>query len=805
MKLPSRYSVIIILSALMLSMGFLLWVDRGRMERVEYVSGLGAEEAVPDPTSVTGWTGNRRWLIASEHNNDSYQWIMETQQMLASGDWRLRRVSYDNAPKDREVSTSAPYHWWLALVAKVERAYTGTSPPLSVERAALIADPLLLVLFLLVGVALISSYFGPWPAAVFVVGGSVLYPFSAIFSPGAPDHLGLSIVLGFASVLFAAAGNLLTHATRAPRAGLWLAAAGVAGGLGLWVNLFVQLPILLGLALSGMVVAWNQKMGPEPDMPRAWFIWGVAGAITSLAAYVVEYFPSPLDWELKGNHPLVAIAWLGAGELVSLLAAQRSGRKPFPSWIPRGKLVLAVLAVGALPYVIWKSDIPWLQGREVFGTRLTSLPLAGAASSFGAWLAQDGIKLQTVGVILPLLCLSFPIWLAWRRSTARGDRVALTLVLGPLLLSLPFAWMQLRWWSLVDGLLLALAVTVTLILVREGRRGALMGWLGVWLFVLLPGMICQIPAAREKYTNELTQFEVEGIVERSIAHWLAGHSDKPPLILAPPFRTMSLCFHGNMRGIGSLNWENKEAMSAAARIASATSPDEALALINNRGVTHIIMPSWDAYLEEYARIFTSRPENSFVYGLKQWVLPLWLTPVAYQLPTIGGFDGQAAVIFEVTEEQDQATTLSRLVEYFIEMGQMQLALAAGKGLEIYPQNLPALATIAQLELARGDATHFNTVFTALISNYSSTEEHDLSWDRRVSLAVVLMQGKRTELARREMGICLNLMDEAKLRSLSISSLYRFQVMLNALNLKIDDARLQALAKSLLPEALRSRL
>jgi tetratricopeptide (TPR) repeat protein len=219
----------------------------------------------------------------------------------------------------------------------------------------------------------------------------------------------------------------------------------------------------------------------------------------------------------------------------------------------------------------------------------------------------------------------------------------------------------------------------------------------------------------------------------------------------------------------------------------------------------LVIPSWDGYLEEYARLFTSRPENSFIFALKQWAMPPWMMPIAYQLPTIGGFEGQSAFLFEIADEQDQATTLSRLAEYFLEMGQGELAMSASRGLAIYPENLPALAALGQIELARGDGASFAATFRTLLAVYASTEEHDLSWDRRVSLAVVLMQGKRTDLARREMEIALNLMDEARLRSLSIGSLYRFQVLLKALGLKIEDGRLQALAGSLLPEALRGQL
>lgn len=803
MQLPSRQSALVFLSAALVSFAFLGWVTAGRIERVEHVSGLGAEEAVPDPATATGWAGNRRWLIASEHNNDSYQWIMETQQMLASGEWRLRRIAGDNALEDRPVGGASPYRWWLAAVAKGNQRLTGNSAPLAVERAALVADPLLLGLILLAGALLLAGRLGPWPAAVWLLMGALLYPFSAAFGPGAPDSLGLSLGLAVASVMLVVLGLFAGGNAPAGKATPWMVAAGVAGGLGLWVNLFVQLPVLLGLALGGALTAWTQRDRLGPDQPRHWRLWSVAGALTSLGAYAVEYFPAHLDWDFKGNHPVVALAWLGTGELVAQLAAWRAGQKPWAGWLMRGRFALGVLGLAALPYVFWQSGVPWLKGRDVFGTRLTSLPLAGVAENFGAWLGQDGPKLQVLAVVLPLGLLAWPVWLALRAATGSRERAVLWLTTVPLLVVLPFAWLQLRWWSLVEGMLLVLAVVVTAVLVRGAQPLARNSWLGLLALLLLPGLVCHRPKTKAQYEHELTPFEVEGIVERSLAHWLAGRAGQTPVVLAPPFRTTALGFHGNFRGLGSLNLENKDAMSAAARIASATSPDEAQALIAKRGITHIIMPSWDAYLEEYARLFTSRPENSFVFALKQWAMPPWLIPVAYQLPTVGGFEGQTVLIFETAEEQDQATTLSRLAEYFLETGQGELAVSAARGLASYPENLPALATLAQIELAGGQQGRFASTFRTLLSVYSAAEEHDLSWDRRVSLAVVLMQGKQAGLARREMEISLGLMNEAGLRSLSVGSLYRFQVLLKALGLKIEDEKLRALATTLLPAALRS--
>lgn len=799
MTLPSRQSVSVLLPALLGALLLLGWFYAGRRDRVEHVTALGAESATPDATTATGWAGNRRWLIASEHNNDSYQWIMETQQLLASGDWRLRSVAYDNAKETRAIDSPSPYRWWLAACAKLQQIARGDSAPLAVERAALFADPLLLALALLAGTLVLARGFGAWPAAVWTMGAAIIYPFSAAFVPGAPDSLGLSLLLAVASVLLPAAAWLTAENSRPGR---WMIAGAVAGGLGLWVNLFIQLPVLIGLFAAGLVTAWTQRDKLGADAAAVWRHWGLAGSITSLLAWLVESAPDQLSWQLSGNHGCVALGWLGAAKVLVLVTDWRAGRKPR---LAAARAGFAVLAIAVLGYALWKSGLPWLQGREVFGTRLTSLPLSAVAANFRDWLAQDGPKLQLFAVLLPLALFAFPLWLGLRAATSARARAALLLPAGPLGVALVFAWSQLRWWAAVEGLLLALAVVVTVLLARETKRTALYAWVSAAALCLLPGLLCQKPAAKAQYENALTQFEVESLMERSLAHWLVDRAGTPPVVLAPPFRTTALAFHGNLRGLGSLNLANKPALEAAARIASATTPEEAAALITKRGITHILMPSWDGYLEEYARLFTSRPENSFAFALKKWAMPPWLLPVPYQLPTVGGFEDQTVFIFETTEEQDAATAVSRLAEYFLEMDQAQLATSAASALVNYPENLPALAALAQVEMARGDAVRFGATLKTLLAVYGATEEHDLSWDRRVSLAVVLMQGKQPELAKRELEICLNLMDEARLRSLTVGSLYRFQVLVRALGLSIADPKLQSLARSLLPDGLRARL
>ena len=84
-----------------------------RIQRVEHVSNLVETEAVVDPASPTGYAGGLRQLVVPERNDDSCQWIVQTQQMLARHEWRVRHVDYDNAPFGRDILTPSPYRWWL--------------------------------------------------------------------------------------------------------------------------------------------------------------------------------------------------------------------------------------------------------------------------------------------------------------------------------------------------------------------------------------------------------------------------------------------------------------------------------------------------------------------------------------------------------------------------------------------------------------------------------------------------------------------------------------------------------------------
>ena len=101
------------------ALAFVVWTAGVRIERVEFVTRTAQEGATVDARSPTGWADGKRWLIVPEHNNPTYQWIEETQLMLARHGWRIRRIAYENSPIGRDVQSASPYRWWLVAVGSL--------------------------------------------------------------------------------------------------------------------------------------------------------------------------------------------------------------------------------------------------------------------------------------------------------------------------------------------------------------------------------------------------------------------------------------------------------------------------------------------------------------------------------------------------------------------------------------------------------------------------------------------------------------------------------------------------------------
>ncbi len=799
--------------------GFLIWTNTLRVRRVDYVSGI-AERSVAEPavdaSTPVDYAGWQPRLIVPDHDGISYEWLDQTRQMFTRREWRVRHIDYENAPFGREVYAASPYRWWLGAIAWLDHMISGRPSGASVERAALFADPLLHLLLLGVATIFAAWQFGAYPAALLSIGMAAIFPFAAGFLPGAPGDQGLVRACAFWSVLPLLAGIRAAYSTAADaggRARRWFFVGGITGGLGLWIGVAGQVPILVGIALGGLIAACvnrgDAKVNPAGVRgPLPWHAWALGGAATSLGIYLIEYFPAHLgSWQLRVNHPLYGLAWLGGGTVLARAVA----------WIERGKpswslreiivLVLAVAALAAVPVAMGLTHSLGFLEVDLSSFRLTRLPGDVRETSLWGWLVDEFITPKVWATVLPVLLVLPAGWLVLRRRTGMASRASLAVALGPVFVAIGFACRQLSWWNQADAVLLALLVAATAAIGEAfSHRLTRWVWLGFVAPMLVLGAIQIIPPADAGMKNALDESEIFGLIERDLARWLAIHAGAGrAVILAPHNETITLHYYGGLRGLATLGWENRNGLEAAVRIVSASTPEEAKELIDRRTITHIIIPSWDSYLDVYARMGMGQLEGTVLKTWHDWNLPPWLRPVPYQLPTIAGFEGQSVAILEIVEEQDSAAALSRIAEYFVEMGQLELAALAGQALRRYPADLGALVARAQVEIARGDTAGFVHTVELLQRRLSGGADRVMLWDRRVSLAVVLARGKHMDLARDQVRRCLAEVDEEKLRWLTTGSLYRLQVLCKAFGVAIADQRLRELALDLLPSDLRGRL
>ncbi|AOS43563.1 hypothetical protein Verru16b_00610 [Lacunisphaera limnophila] len=792
------------LGALLVALGFTIWVDARRIERLDHIAALTRSEAVPSPASPTGYTGQLREWVLPDHEGRSSEWITQAQHLLAGGDWRVRHVTAENAPHGRPSHATAPYRAWLALVARGHQLLTGQPAGIAVERAARYADPLLHLL-LLTGVTLFAArHFGPGPAVVAALAGATLFPFAASFAPGVPDDSSLGLLCAVGSLLPLIAGLCATARVASTPRGF--AVAGVFGGLGCWINPAAQIPLLLGLAGGALLAAWLRRTG-APLAPLPWRIWSISGAITVLLASLIEFFPDHLGaWEMRAVHPLYGLAWLGGGELLARASRWIEGGRA--SWHPRelGPAVLALAALLSVPGVMIITGNPGFLAADLLSLRLTRLPDAPLAANLDAWLREDGFNAALFATLAPLLVTVAALALVARRGPGSNPRPALAVLLGAGLVTFALATLQLKSWALFDVTVLALLLPLVASAAGLSRGLRLIGS-ALLLAVCLSGAWQLLPPRHAATDNSLTVAEALGLAERDLAHWLAQRrpAPEPVVVLAPPNLTTTLNYYGNLQGLGTLSWENQTGLDFAVRIAISTSRAETIALLRQRGVTHIVLPSWDLFFDPYLQAASIQTGELFYRSLNRWALPPWLRPVPYQLPAIPGFEKQYVRIFAVGEDQEAPVAASRVTEYFIEQGEWDNARASHQTLLKYPADFGVLVARARLWAALNDAANFTPVFEPLLQRLAAGADRYLPWDRRVSLALVLARGNQLPLARVQAERCLAEISEDHLRTLPTNVLYQLLYLNRSFGLEIADPRLRALALELLPAKLRAGL
>jgi hypothetical protein len=305
--------------------------------------------------------------------------------------------------------------------------------------------------------------------------------------------------------------------------------------------------------------------------------------------------------------------------------------------------------------------------------------------------------------------------------------------------------------------------------------------------------------------ESLSRTEIQDLILRDLAGWISRHSDPGTVIvLSPPSASVALSYYGAFRGLGSVSDENKDGIRAAIRIMTGRNIQEVKELVSRRSITHIVLLSWDAFYDDFARAAGGRIEGTFVDKLKFTTLPRWLRPLAYPLPSIPGFEDQSVTVLEVVDEQDDATTLGNIALYFVETGDLDRARAAAEGLTRFSTDFGAWVARARVAAAIHDDIELAEDLKVLQSRLALRVQPLISWDRRVDLATVLARAKVTVLAKKELTLCINTIDDDRIRSLSPGSVYRLLVLCRGLEVTLPLPE-QALALSLVPPTLRARL
>lgn len=689
-----RYDRLFLVLAVLLAFGFLC---AQAVNRIEYYRFAAAKSTMPAELKAIPGV-HAREVVLPISSVDSNWWILHTEAMLRSGDWRVRETTRDNAPLGREVHWSSGLIWILAGLAWLIHIGSGLSVEASVQQAALLAGPFMLMGFILAFSWAAARRWGGAVGGFVALALATLAPLDAFFCAGEADHHGMVTCFALGSVLaaIAAGAGRVSLVGRGVARGLvperasarrWMIASGLLGAAGLWVSAATIVPAFAGMALGAVVAAWRGRgLKDDPDTeaaPELWRWWGAAGAAGSAAFYLLEYAPSHFGWRLEVNHPLYALAWLGGGELLARLCRRISGGSfadGARGWAVAGASLLALVA---LPAAVKLGGVALFAVQDKFLWSLHEGYILEFRSFLKVLRESEWQQILLTVPIWPLLVVP-GLWILLRRRLPAGGGAPLALALCAALPLTVLSFFQMRWVGVAQALWLALPLCLIVLWRSFPSRPAALATRGGLAFLVAGLGVFPFFAAREwRSPQGVGVQEAITLVMRDVAWKLRlSAGDKPVNIVSGPTTTTNLAFFGDTNGVGTLYWENLAGLKTVAAIYGAKSEDEALRLCQEHKVTHIVIFSWDAFAQPYARLHHGRPkdastEDCFVSSLLSTrSIPPWLRPLPYNMLEDLAKAGHWVQIFEVRPDQAQSEAFYHLGVYLAGVGQAQAALQA---------------------------------------------------------------------------------------------------------------------------------
>ncbi len=568
---------------------------------------------------------------------DSHVWINLTQRQVHDGTVRPHDFPYDNAPTGRERHWSSSFSWWLLLLGGVTHWVGGLPMDAAIAQSAAWANPVLFVLFLGALIPILRRRLDAWSTGVFLLTLAALWGVEWDFSYGRPDHHGLHLMAFLGLILGALLGGLgwtrvgpespsgpdvfLVRPGTWREARTWLTASGVCGGLGLWIGSTQQI-ICIAVLGTGAVLAvlWfggeKWQVNGVRFAPELWLRWSRAGALTSLAFYGIEYFPSHMEMRLEVNHPLIALGWLGAGELMTMVmlartdpaGLQRRGRES----VLRGMAALLLVSLFPLAVVFGPKDWFWL--RDPVLLRSTKVISEGRP-----WIDPPSVgrALHEFWNYTGLLTLSLPLALlvlVWRRRQLPAWRQA-GLVVGAVLVTVFLGWtlLQNRWMGFLETSLATLALLVApcvplpkWLAVKPCQATALPlvllalavpGWAGYG--VLQMRTYAEDPTLHARATLGDMMAGKEVAWNLKLAADAREEKSRPARVMATPGPSPMLHYYGGVDTVGSYYWENLGGCHVAIDFYNDEgSDDTARRIVRERGVDFVVVTATPTFVLE---------------------------------------------------------------------------------------------------------------------------------------------------------------------------------------------------------------
>ena len=583
---------------------------------------------------------------------DAQTWVRHALAMIEGNGLQLRFTHIDNAPDGREVYWNSAWAWIIAGAGWIYHLFTGAPLATAVEKATLWLNPIVL-LTLIVGLSAWATRRAGAIAGVLTAVALLCHDrINEGFFPSYVDHHGLLTVAVFGTMLGAIfmgggwwkekqsglSSTLPDSPERARSAAVFSA---TCGALGMWVSAASILPPIALVGAAGLLAAIihgqaASNSGARFD-PQVWRIWGRVGAGASVAFYLLEYFPKHLGMRLEANHPLLALGWLGGGELVAELSArwlaprgQRSGR-----WL---SVLWPILGVGATPLALAIGGSSVFIVLDPFLARLHSnyiqefLPI---------WRVLQGANTSMIVQVLVVDNLPLVAGFATITYLRRDAPIILWFAAIAGLLFNVMAWWQSRWLLNASGVQICLTFVV-FDCWTAGRRPAVR-WVGAIALVgalYFPGLVQRMSStAGDVKMRRVSPRDALNALYRDIAGAIRASQPAGNItLLASPNGSTSIGYYGRFSTLGTLYWENRDGLKSAAAIFSAKPDQEAIQLLRTHGVTHIAIVSDENFIQQY---FELLHPGTPIEGVKQGLgyklfvernVPQWLEVIPYKVP-----------------------------------------------------------------------------------------------------------------------------------------------------------------------------